>query len=72
LKKHVKNFLADRGLSGYEPYACEKCGRGVMESRELDVHHVRHKGIGGSKLLDGADNLIGLCRKCHNEEHGLG
>ena len=42
---------------------CEKCG-GVA----VDIHHIKLKSQGGT---DDVENLIALCRPCHNIEHGL-
>jgi 5-methylcytosine-specific restriction endonuclease McrA len=33
----------------------------------LDPHHVVYKSFGGSDTLD---NLLTLCRKCHDDIHG--
>jgi hypothetical protein len=41
-------------------YQCAKCGYGF-----LDIHH-----IDGDPSNDSIDNLIPLCKKCHNEVHG--
>ena len=65
MKRHTKIFLNSRGLTGYEYYACEWCGR----TATVDVHHIENRGIGGSKLLDTPENLIGLCRPCHDRAH---
>ena len=35
-----------------------------------DVHHIEIKGIGGNSEADHVDNLIGLCRPCHDIAHG--
>lgn len=68
MKKHVRNYLASRNLTGYEPRMCEWCGRAAAEARELDVHHIRRRGIGGNKNPDHPHNLIALCRdKCHKD-----
>jgi 5-methylcytosine-specific restriction endonuclease McrA len=40
---------------------CEKCGRPAV-----DLAHIEHRKMGGSRLLDTADNLLALCRECHN------
>jgi hypothetical protein len=44
--------------------SCEVCGE-----RAVDVHHIDNKGMGGSKTKDYIENLIGVCRLCHNKAH---
>jgi len=41
---------------------CEWCG-----GRAVDTNHIEPRGIGGSKTKDYIENLIALCRLCHNE-----
>ncbi len=43
---------------------CEHCG-----NRAVDIHHITPKGMGGSKTKDYIENLIALCRKCHEMAH---
>lgn len=64
MKKYIKNYLDNSGLQP-EEVVCEVCG-----AVAVDIHHVEPKGIGGSKLKDGAENLIALCRECHERAHG--
>ena len=40
---------------------CEWCA-----GKCVDVHHIKPKSLGGK---DEIDNLVGLCRDCHNEAH---
>lgn len=42
---------------------CEVCG-----ARATDVHHIDCRGIGGDPQgkKDVIENLMGLCRTCHN------
>lgn len=42
---------------------CEWCGCRVAR---CDPHHWKPRGIGGGSRLDIKENLIGLCRECHN------
>ena len=44
---------------------CKRCG----STRNLDQHHVKLKGMGGSKALDDESNLVTLCRKDHEWVH---
>lgn len=39
---------------------CEVC-----ESRAVDIHHIKARGMGGSKQADDINNLQALCRNCH-------
>jgi predicted HNH restriction endonuclease len=34
-----------------------------------DVHHLSAKSLGGSKCKDYIENLICLCRSCHDKCH---
>jgi sarcosine oxidase delta subunit len=50
-----------------EQYPCEYC-----ESRPYgEVHHIDHKGMGGTgkEANETIEELMGLCRKCHNGAH---
>jgi len=48
-------------------YQCPDCGRGVEEirSQTFEVHH-----IDGDPYNNSMDNLVGLCRLCHNIREG--
>ena len=41
---------------------CEMC----QQDRAVDIHHLDARGMGGSKNKDYIENLMGLCRDCHN------
>lgn len=43
---------------------CEVCGK-----RATDIHHIDARGMGGDPTgkKDVIENLMGLCRKCHNK-----
>jgi 5-methylcytosine-specific restriction endonuclease McrA len=66
MTNHAKVFLESRGISGYDQWMCEFCGKIVAEARELDVHHIRYRSMGGK---DEPENLIGACRLCHESFH---
>ena len=68
MKKHVKVYLKYfRYISGFvnpvmtEFVPCEQCGK-----KSVDIHHIIFKSQGGT---DEIENLIALCRKCHNMAH---
>lgn len=64
MNNHIKTYLDYFGFSGYEFIPCEICG-----SKSVDIHHIKARGMGGSKKMDGIENLMALCRLCH-EEYG--
>lgn len=64
MKPHVKIYLA------YFPEPkCEVCGKYATITSDgihgLDVHHIERRGMGGSKIADRIQNLMGLCREHH-------
>lgn len=51
--------------TGY--YSCEICGK-----KAEDIHHIKRRSEFGKKTKDQQDqieNLIALCRDCHNKAH---
>jgi 5-methylcytosine-specific restriction endonuclease McrA len=40
---------------------CERCG----EKADLDLHHLHYRTVGEETT----DDLMALCRPCHNEAH---
>lgn len=64
MKRHVKNYYKAHGLNTRDKPACEVCGKLAD-----DIHHIKPKGMGGSKLKDNPENLIALCRDCHDMAH---
>ena len=69
MKKHVKIFMEYWNISIADITPCFACEGedGVIN----DVHHIENKKSGGDPqgLQDRIDNLIGLCRKCHDKAH---
>lgn len=67
MKKYTKNYLNGMKIQILERFEdmcimCEWCCR----SPAVDIHHISARGAGGSKLKDTVDNLVALCRECHN------
>jgi 5-methylcytosine-specific restriction endonuclease McrA len=60
LKKHTKIYLEYFGYTQADWIPCEMCG-----SSAVDIHHIKARGMGGSKKLDVIENLMALCRECH-------
>ncbi len=44
---------------------CECC----YQVKPLDPHHYHAKGVGGGSRLDIPENLLALCRSCHDAAH---
>ena len=64
MKKHTKIYLEHHGYSPVDTILCEVCG-----SVAVDIHHIEPKGIGGNPSKDTIENLIALCRCCHEKAH---
>ena len=65
MKAYKRKYLKSIGAGEQDVVICEFC----RKKPAVDVHHSEMKKMGGSKLLDGLSNLIGLCRGCHNRAH---
>jgi 5-methylcytosine-specific restriction endonuclease McrA len=66
MQKHTKTYL-----DYFKPHngfiACEVCGK-----KANDLHHIKRRSEFGSKTKDEQDkieNLIALCRECHEKAH---
>jgi 5-methylcytosine-specific restriction endonuclease McrA len=66
MKKHVKVYMEHHGYTQGDFIPCSNCS-----AQATDIHHIKSRGMGGSKRLDVPDNLIALCRRCHNAAHGI-
>ena len=58
-------FMKYYGYTEADSYSelCWYCNKNVW----VEVHHIISRGMGGSKLRDRIDNLIPLCRSCHED-----
>ncbi|OUW03918.1 MAG: hypothetical protein CBD11_01890 [Phycisphaera sp. TMED151] len=68
MRKHTKIYLKwTRKHKNQEPHEliCELCHR----NKVVDIHHINPRGMGGnpSGEKDCIENLMGLCRVCHNQ-----
>jgi 5-methylcytosine-specific restriction endonuclease McrA len=68
MKKHTKIYLDFFGYSTADVILCEACGEVAV-----DVHHIEDRGAGGDPQgkRDVIENLIGLCRRCHDRAHRI-
>lgn len=60
MKKHTRVYLNHFGYTGDEFMPCEVCG-----AKAVDIHHIHARGMGGSSDKDTIENLMALCRGCH-------
>jgi len=67
MKKHTKIYFDYFGYGYTEFIPCEMCGKGAV-----DIHHIKPRSFFGSKektAQDKIENLIALCRGCHDDAH---
>jgi len=60
---HVKNYFNHFSYGIDDIILCEVC-----DSKSVDLHHIERRRK-GSKKLDEVENIIALCRDCHNKAH---
>lgn len=58
---NVKAFVLSR-----DKYTCQTCGTADGNNKELHVHHIVFRSNGGA---DSPDNLVVLCKSCHDKLH---
>jgi len=62
--KYVKTYLKFHNYQLQSDVMCEVCGMPADE-----IHHIHAKGMGGNPKADCIENLIGICRSCHDKAH---
>jgi len=62
MRNYTKVYMTFFWLDENDYIACEMCG-----SQGQDIHHIKPRGMGGSKCVDYIENLICLCRDCHTQ-----
>jgi hypothetical protein len=64
MKLHTKIYLKFFGFKIPEDCFCEICGAPAQ-----DIHHIEARGMGGDPkgLKDVIENLMAVCRNCHNQ-----
>ena len=60
MKSHTKIYFKHFGYDISDRILCEVCDRIAV-----DIHHIRCRGMGGSKRNDDISNIMALCRECH-------
>jgi 5-methylcytosine-specific restriction endonuclease McrA len=61
VKNHTKVYLKGMGYDTTDFIPCEIC-----QAKAVDIHHIEARGMGGSKQADTIENLMAVCRQCHN------
>jgi len=67
VQQHIKNYHQALGIDIGTWIACEVCN-----ATSVDIHHVTPRSKFGSKRKaeqDHVNNLVALCRNCHNLAH---
>jgi hypothetical protein len=67
MQKHIKVYMNYYGYEISDFIPCEACG-----AKSNDIHHIVFRSKFGKKTKDQQDaieNLIALCRECHNKAH---
>lgn len=62
--KHIKNYIKYFDLSEDSFVPCEVCG-----GTGVDLHHIVYKSREQSEDRDNVENVISLCRNCHDRSH---
>jgi thymidine kinase len=61
MQKYVKVYCDYFDIKTENELICEACGK-----QANDIHHINGRG----KEKDEINNLMALCRKCHERAHG--
>lgn len=66
MKKHTKAYFAFFNYKPGDFISCELPGCG---QEAVDIHHIKARGMGGTKEPEKIENLMALCRK-HHDQYG--
>ena len=61
MKTYTATYLKHFGYGLHDFVACEVCG-----AKAVDIHHIK-PGSTHKKLENDINNLMALCRKCHED-----
>jgi len=65
MKKYIKNYVKHHNIGEQDIILCKARGK-KCEGVAVDLHHIKLKSQGGT---DDVENLIPVCRKCHEYAH---
>lgn len=60
--KYKKVYLEAMNYDVSDFIPCEVCG-----AKAVDIHHIHRRGMGGNPNADVIENLMAVCRPCHNK-----
>jgi len=60
MQPHTKLYMTEMGYTEGDWIPCEVCG-----GTSVDIHHLKARGMGGTKKPDTIENLMAVCRACH-------
>ncbi len=63
---YKKTYTDHYGYCADEKIMCE-CGICGLEA--VDIHHIKIKGMGGTKEKAKIEDLVGVSRECHDLAH---
>ena len=63
MQRHARNYYNHFELAEQVHVNCEICGR-----KAIDLHHIIKRNKNQSKY-DKIENIIALCRSCHEKAH---
>ncbi len=62
MRKHTKIYLDYFGYTIADTIPCE-----MGHPEAVDIHHIYPRGMGGNPDKDVIENLMALCRDCHDD-----
>ena len=68
MTNHVKVYVNHHSIGEQDIWGCENCGK-LDYIWRFDIHHIIHRSQLGE---DNIENLMCLCRECHNGHHQKG
>ena len=60
--KYKKVYLEAMNYDVSDFIPCEVCG-----TKAVDIHHIHRRGMGGNPNADVIENLMAVCRPCHDK-----
>jgi 5-methylcytosine-specific restriction endonuclease McrA len=68
LSPHEYRKLKDR-VYEEQAHRCAFCTVKLYRVTDGDLHHLKHRGMGGCNRDDRRENVVLLCSACHRRQH---